>query len=118
MASDQKSKSTEVFQQLKNAIEKDGPALARKIKGTFLFKITSGQSWFLDLKSDKPSLRQADEKADVTITVSDDDFVSLATGKLNAQKAYMLGKIKVKGSVLLASKISTVFNAVQGRSKL
>lgn len=54
----------------------------------------------------------------MTITVSDDDFVSLATGKLNAQKAYVLGKIKVKGSVILASKMSTVFKAIQASSKL
>lgn len=61
---------------------------------------------------------QQEEDADVTIIVSDSNFVSLATGKLNAQKAYIMGKLKIKGNIMLASKISTVFGYLKPASKL
>lgn len=40
---------------------------------------------------------KAKQKADVTITTSDDTFMQMADGQLNGQKAFMSGKLKVKG---------------------
>ena len=41
---------------------------------------------------------KAKGKADVTINTSDDVFMDMADGKLNGQKAFMSGKLKVSGS--------------------
>lgn len=38
------------------------------------------------------------KKADLTINISDDDFVALSLNKLNPQQAFMQGKIKLKGA--------------------
>lgn len=35
----------------------------------------------------------------VTLSLSDDDFGNLVSGKANAQKLFMSGKLKVKGEV-------------------
>lgn len=43
--------------------------------------------------------------ADTTITVSDEDFVSLALGKLNPQVAFMKGKLKITGNIMLTQKL-------------
>jgi putative sterol carrier protein len=46
----------------------------------------AGGAWNLDLKSSTPTLTQGEKKSDVTITVSDDDFVAISQGKLNSQQ--------------------------------
>lgn len=40
-----------------------------------------------------------ESSADVTISVGDDDFVKISTGKLNSQQAFMKGKLKVRGGI-------------------
>ena len=56
-------------------------------------------------------------KADVTITIKDGDFVQLVEGKLNAQTAFMSGKIKIKGNMGLAMKMGSLTSGA-AKSKL
>ncbi len=75
--------------------------------------------WTIDLKNGNGSVKNsAAEKADITINVSDDDFAALAAGTLNAQQAFMQGKIKVKGNMALAMKLNTVMAAAKPKAKL
>lgn len=111
-------KSAEVFRLIGAALEKEGPTLANKVKGVIQFNITPGGAWNLDLKSATPSLTEGEKKADVTITVGDDDFIAIATGKLNAQQAFMKGKLKLKGNMGLAMKLPVLFNAIKPKAKL
>jgi putative sterol carrier protein len=50
----------------------------------------------------------ASDKGDCTLSLSDSDFVQLMTGKLNPQAAFMKGKLKIKGNVMLAQKLSAL----------
>jgi hypothetical protein len=100
--------SDNLFKQIGEGIAAD-PSLAAKIKGVYLFVITGGpagatKEWTIDLKTGSGSLSQGKgewripllsffltiqkkgTKADVTLTVSDADFVALADGKANAQQ--------------------------------
>lgn len=43
--------------------------------------------------------------ADTTLTVSDDDFVEIALGKINPQLAFMKGKLKIAGNIMLTQKL-------------
>ncbi len=87
---------------------------AKKINSTYLFDIggEGGGKWFADLtKSAPPYIEQKEAEAKCTITVPKaEDWVSIATGKMNPTSAFMQGKIKVKGDMSLAMKLQTLLS--------
>eukprot|EP00456_Euglypha_rotunda_P027338 TRINITY_DN21874_c0_g2_i2.p2 TRINITY_DN21874_c0_g2~~TRINITY_DN21874_c0_g2_i2.p2 ORF type:complete len:136 (+),score=34.84 TRINITY_DN21874_c0_g2_i2:213-620(+) len=48
---------------------------------------------------------------DVSLTMEDDDFVALMTGELNGMAAFMTGKLKVDGDLMLAQRLTNLFEA-------
>ncbi|KAF9942166.1 hypothetical protein BGZ75_006281 [Mortierella antarctica] len=103
----------EHFKTLSEAERKEQVA---KVKGVFQFNVKNKagkvESWTLDLKNGTGSIAKgAPKKADITIDISDQDFVDLAQGKANGQKLFMSGKIKAKGAVMLATKLDGVLKA-------
>jgi len=77
------------------------------------------ESWTIDLKKEgKVYLGKAKPKADVTIILNDDVFVQLAEGKLDGQKAFMTGKLKTKGNMMLAIKLDGVLKTAKAKAKL
>lgn len=65
----------------------------------------------MDLKEGKVYEGTPKDKPNTTLTISDDDFVLLATNKLNPQVAFMKGKLKVTGNVMLAQKLGPLLKA-------
>jgi len=58
-------------------------------------------------------VRQKNGKPDCTITVEDDDFLKLMVGKLNPQRAFMMGKLKIKGNIMLLQKLNSLWLDLQ-----
>ncbi len=50
--------------------------------------------------------QSAPASADCTITMAEQDFVDLLTGKLNGQQAFTQGKLKIAGNMALAMKLN------------
>ena len=48
----------------------------------------------------------------------DDTFADLADGKLGGQKAFMTGKLKTKGNMMLATKLGPVLATAKPKAKL
>ena len=53
--------------------------------------------------------KHADYEGVVTLSLSDDDFAKLVSGKTQAQRLFMSGKLKVKGDVMKVCYVSFVF---------
>lgn len=109
-------KSGATFEAIQAAIAREGPSLVKAVGGVITFDITAPAARFtIDLKNGSGSFVTGDAsaKADLTITVSDEDFSLMAAGKLNAQQAFMKGKLKIKGAMALAMKLQTVLDAAR-----
>ena len=51
------------------------------------------------------------ENADLSLKMSDDDLVSLLTGKLDGMAAMMTGRLKLQGDMTLATQLGRYFDA-------
>jgi len=103
----------------------DRKSQVQKIKAIFQFNVKNGdgtvQTWTLDLKNGEGEVTKGTfegKKPDIQIDVADADLVALSQGKLNGQKAFMQGKLKVKGNMMLATKLDTVLKSSQPKAKL
>ncbi|KAJ1820775.1 hypothetical protein LPJ60_003010 [Coemansia sp. RSA 2675] len=80
------------------------------------------KSWVLNLKPGASATdivmsgtaAQNKKAAGATLILNDADFVDLASGKLTGQSAFMGGKLKSKGNIMLALKLESVLKAVKG----
>ncbi len=86
---------------------------ADKIGGTFQFKITgdNGGEWYIDLTKDSDWVCEGTmDDPTCTITISAEDWVGIIDGTLNAQMAFMGGKLKVAGDMALSLKLQSLLN--------
>lgn len=51
------------------------------------------------------------DAADVSITMEDDDLVSLMKGELNGMTAFMTGKLQLEGDLMLAQRMFGFFDS-------
>jgi len=103
-----------VFDELNKKIAAN-PSLVQQINGIYQFDVTvdgKPQSWVVDLKTGKGSVSEGKhEKPECTLTVGQDDFVGMMSGKLNSQQLFMQGKLKIKGNMGLATKLGKLNSA-------
>ncbi|KAI4208255.1 MAG: hypothetical protein LQ346_000135 [Caloplaca aetnensis] len=101
----------------KDAVKKGNAIFA------FILKNKEGQeeSWHIDLK-DQGCVGKGPapegKKADVTLSLSDEEFGKMVAGKTQAQRLFMSGKLKVKGDVMKATKMEPVLKKAQTKAKL
>ncbi|KAG6447494.1 hypothetical protein O3G_MSEX004982 [Manduca sexta] len=106
---------------LEEAMQTDEDNLIEKVRGIYGFKVRNGPNgaegyWVINAKEGKGKVTyNGSEKPDVTFTVSDEDVADLISGKLNPQKAFFQGKIKIQGNMGLAMKLTDLQRQAAGR---
>jgi len=87
-----------------NAVKQGNAVFAFTLKN----KAGETESWHIDLRSKGAVGKGLGDKPTVTLSLSDDDFGKLVSGKANAQRLFMAGKLKVKGDVMKATKLEPI----------
>ncbi|XP_076005528.1 peroxisomal multifunctional enzyme type 2 [Genypterus blacodes] len=106
--------SAVVFAEIGRRIQDMGSELVKKVDAVFGWEITrdgkTAAQWTIDLKNGSGSLHEGPHagKADVTFTVSDEDFIEVVKGNLNPQKAFFAGKLKARGNIMLGQKLEVI----------
>ncbi|MDT8447424.1 MAG: SCP2 sterol-binding domain-containing protein [bacterium] len=103
----------ELFEKVARGIERD-PQKVAQINAVFLFKVSGPQGGFfhLDLK-DQPGVSFEEKPADCILEVRDRDLLKMFKGILPGYKAVLSGKLKVRGELALATRLSDVFFAAK-----
>lgn len=83
-------------------------AKAAHIKARVKFDFGDDGLIFIDSTQDPPEVSHADEEADTTLVCSIDTFKGLLAGTQDPNIAFMMGKLKVKGSMGLAMKLNGI----------
>lgn len=117
--------SSEAFDVIDAALagdEGERKAAIKQANANFAFTIKNAagetESWHVDLKNSGRVGKGLGEKPNVTLSLADADFTNLITGKANAQRLFMSGKLKVKGDVMKATKLEPVLKKAQTKAKL
>jgi len=79
-----------------------------------VFDIEGSGRWLLDLREGKGTLQEAndaDADADLVLTMAGDTFVKLVAKKISSQQAFLMRKLKIKGSMGMAMKLQPVLDA-------
>lgn len=117
-------KSSELIAGLDTAFSKytdrEKQEAIKKSNGIFELQVTNAAketvTWTIDMKKTGTVYKgTAKPKADVTIILSDDTLIDLSEGKTNGQKAFMTGKLKTKGNMMLATKLDTVLKGAKAK---
>ncbi|KAH9847505.1 sterol-binding-like protein [Lenzites betulinus] len=103
--------------------EEEKKAQIKKVNGIFELRVKNAEGkegvWTIDLKKTGTVYKgEPQQKANVTILLSDDTFAQLAEGKLDGQKAFMTGKLKTKGNMMFATKLDGILKVVKTKAKL
>ncbi len=96
----------EIMQQIFN------PAAAAGMNKTLQWNISGEEAgkWAVKIVNQTCQLIPGGvEKPDITFIVSDKDWVSIAEGKQDAMQAFVAGKVKVTGDMMLAMRIANLF---------
>lgn len=83
-------------------------AKAKPLRNTLKFDF-GDQQLFIDGTGETNIVTDENKIADCTVTVSQDDFMALVSGKLNPMSAVMSGKVKIDGDMGVAMKLQTLF---------
>lgn len=82
----------------------DGPALQTTIK----FDFGDDGMICIDTTASPPGVSNDDMDAACTVIVTFDDFKEIIAGNLNAQMAFMTGKLRVEGDMGIAMQLGSI----------
>jgi putative sterol carrier protein len=99
----------QVFEQMPGRFKKEA---AQGLNAVVQFDLSGdgGGKWQISINNDKCDVKKdGDQSPNVTISMTAQDYLDMVTGKLNAQMAFMSGKLRLSGDMGLALKFQGLF---------
>jgi putative sterol carrier protein len=81
---------------------------AAHIKARVKFDFGDDGIVFIDSTQDPPEISNEDKESDTTLVSSMETFEKIMAGQQDPTVAFMMGKLKIKGSMGLAMKLNSV----------
>jgi putative sterol carrier protein len=100
----------EIFNQMQRRMDAN-PAKLAGIKAVFQFDIggTDPGIYFVGIDDGKAVVNEGSYASpDITLPMSSNDFADLVEGRLDGIMAFMGGKLKVKGDMMLAMRLQSL----------
>lgn len=87
---------------------KEKMALAAGLNAKVKFDFGDDGKVFVDATQTPPAISEEDAEADLTLITSVDTFKGILEGTQDPNIAFMMGKLKVQGSMGLAMKLNSI----------
>lgn len=76
----------------------------------FQFNITDGDSYYLTIKGGNCTIDQGEsDSASVTFVLDEATAVEVISGETNGMQAFMAGRLRVEGDMMLSTKLDSLF---------
>jgi F420-dependent oxidoreductase-like protein len=88
------------------------PTLVQRVNAVYQFNVLGedGGAWVVDLKNGAGDVWAGHhDSADCVISMNREDFLALATGRINPLNAFMQGRIRVQGDIMMATRLQSLF---------
>jgi len=90
------------------------PDKAAGVNATIVYNLTGegGSVWTSRIADGQCTVEEGEtvENPTLKITMDAQDYVDMMAGRLDGMQAFMTGKIKVEGDIMLASRLMTFFS--------
>ncbi len=95
---------------IKTLTAKFNAAAAAGLDLVFQFNIEDAENYYVTVKDSTCDVQAGDnDDADVTLIMDSETFKGIATGETDGMKAFMGGKLRTEGDMMLAMKLSELF---------
>lgn len=100
----------EIFQRIGGKLQAD-PRLTKGLAAVYQFQFHDDGSVFqLILNGENSRIEKKEaESPQCTLVMTKEDFIRMTEGNLNGTKAFMSGRLKIKGDMGLALKLQDLF---------
>ncbi len=103
------SNIVEVFDRMKDKFNADAAA---GLDLVFQFDIEDGDTYHLIVKDGDCQIAEgAHDDPNVTLIMDTDTMKGVMTGEMDGMQAFMMGKLRAEGDMMLATKLSQLFPA-------